>query len=198
MIKQFFGFLKEVLDKIDRQQINKLINELYALRERKGRLFILGVGGSAANASHAVSDFRKLCGIEAYCPTDNVAELTAIINDDGWEQSFIDWLRESNFNNNDALLILSVGGGDKDKKISMNIIFAMSLAEKLKAKILGIVGRDGGETKKRADICVLIPNLYPLLITPIVESMQSIILHTIVFHPTLQINKGKWESIDQK
>ncbi len=198
MIKQFFGFLKEVLDKIDRQQINKLINELYALRERKGRLFILGVGGSAANASHAVSDFRKLCGIEAYCPTDNVAELTARINDDGWEQSFIDWLRESNFNNNDALLILSVGGGDKDKKISMNIIFAMSLAEKLKAKILGIVGRDGGETKKRADICVLIPNLYPLLITPIVESMQSIILHTIVFHPTLQINKGKWESIDQK
>ena len=198
MIKQFFGFLKEVLDKIDRQQINKLINELYALRERKGRLFILGVGGSAANASHAVSDFRKLCGIEAYCPTDNVAELTARINDDWWEQSFIDWLRESNFNNNDALLILSVGGGDKDKKISMNIIFAMSLAEKLKAKILGIVGRDGGETKKRADICVLIPNLYPLLITPIVESMQSIILHTIVFHPTLQINKGKWESIDQK
>ena len=198
MIKQFFGFLKEVLDKIDRQQINKLINELYALRERKGRLFILGVGGSAANASHAVSDFRKLCGIEAYCPTDNVAELTARINDDGWEQSFIDWLREINFNNNDALLILSVGGGDKDKKISMNIIFAMSLAEKLKAKILGIVGRDGGETKKRADICVLIPNLYPLLITPIVESMQSIILHTIVFHPTLQINKGKWESIDQK
>ena len=198
MIRQYFNFLKKVLDKIDRQQINDLINELYALRERGGRLFILGVGGSAANASHAVNDFRKLCDIEAYCPTDNVAELTARIHDDGWENALWGCLSGSHLTNKDALLILSVGGGDSKKNISLNLIKVMKLIKKNGIKIFGIVGRDGGYTKKVADVCVLIPNLYPLLITPIVESMQSVILHTIVFHPTLQINKGKWESIDQK
>ena len=198
MIKQYFEKLKEVLDKIDRQQINDLIHELYALRERGGRLFILGVGGSAANASHAVNDFRKLCRIEAYCPTDNVAELTSLINDSGWEDSYIGWLDRSNLTKNDMILILSVGGGNKKERVSLNIVKALDYAKKIKIKTAGIVGRDGGYTKRFADVCVLIPNLYPLLVTPIAESMQLIILHTIFFHPTLNVNPGKWESIDQK
>ena len=198
MIKQYFGFLKEVIDKIDRQQINDLIHELYALRKRGGRLFILGVGGSAANASHAVNDFRKLCEIEAYCPTDNVAELTSLINDSSWDDSYVGWLDRSNPTKNDMILILSIGGGNKKEKVSLNIVKALDYAKKIKIKTAGIVGRDGGYTKKVADVCVLVPNLYPLLVTPIVDSMQNMILHTIFFHPTLNVNPGKWESIDQK
>lgn len=198
MIKQYFEQLKQAIDGLDRQEINALINELYVLREKRGRLFVLGVGGSAANASHAVSDFRKLCEIEAYAPTDNVAELTARINDERFKYVFSEWLKISKFNEKDAILVLSVGGGDADRQISENLIYAILLARDVGAKIFGIVGRDGGYTKRVADVCVLIPTINPLLITPIVESLQAMILHTIAFHPTLQVNQSKWEQISLK
>lgn len=195
MIKQYWEQLIEVIQKTDRKEVNNLIDELYKLRERSGRLFIIGVGGSAANASHAVNDFRKLCNIEAYTPTDNVAELTARTNDEGWKYVFSEWLKESRLCSKDAILVFSVGGGNDEKKISENIVYALSLAKLVKAKVFGIVGRDGGYTKEVADVCVLIPTVNPLLVTPMVESMQAVIWHTIVFHPTLQVNEGKWESI---
>ena len=195
MIKQYWEQIIEVIQKTSRKEVNTLIDELVKLRDRGGRLFIIGVGGGAGNASHAVNDFRKLCEIEAYAPMDNVSELTARINDEGWDNSFWGCLAASKINSKDAILVFSVGGGNEKKNISINIVEALKNAKKLGVKIFGIVGRDGGYTKKVADVCVLIPTINPLLVTPIVESMQAIIWHTIVFHPTLHINQGKWESI---
>ena len=195
MIQQYWKQLIEVIQKISRKEVNALIDELFRLRDRNGRLFVIGVGGGAGNASHAVNDFRKFCDIEAYAPMDNVSELTARINDDGWNNAFWGCLAASKINSRDAVLVFSVGGGNYEKKISTNIIEAIKNAKKIGAKVFGIVGRDGGYTKKIADVCVLIPTVNPLLVTPIVESMQAIIWHTIVFHPTLQVNQGKWESI---
>lgn len=198
MMKKYFKYLEEIIKKIDRKPIGELLNELERLQRKKGRLFILGVGGSAANASHAVNDFRKLTGIEAYAPTDNVAELTARTNDEGWDRVFMDWLSVSRLSENDMVLVLSVGGGNEEKNVSVNLVKAIKYAKNIGAKVAGIVGRDGGYTKKAADICVLIPTVNPYLVTPFVESFQSVLWHLLVFHPYLSINQGKWEGIELK
>ena len=197
-MKKYFKYLEEIIKKIDRKPIGELLNELERLQRKKGRLFILGVGGSAANASHAVNDFRKLTGIEAYAPTDNVAELTARTNDEGWDRVFMDWLSVSRLSENDMVLVLSVGGGNEEKNVSVNLVKAIKYAKNIGAKVAGIVGRDGGYTKKAADICVLIPTVNPYLVTPFVESFQSVLWHLLVFHPYLSINQGKWEGIELK
>lgn len=194
-ITNYLNEVKEICDKLDKNEIQKFVN---IIKDLKGRLFIIGVGGSAANASHAANDFRKLCNIEAYAPTDNVAELTARTNDEGWKYVFSEWLKESRLCSKDAILVFSVGGGNAEKQISENIIYALRLAKLVKAKIFGIVGRDGGYTKKVANVCVVIPTVNEYLITPFVESFQAIIWHMLVFHPSLNINAGKWESIALK
>lgn len=198
LLKPYFEQVKKAIDGIDRTDINNLINQLFELRGKNGRLFILGVGGSAANASHAVNDFRKICRIEAYAPTDNVAELTARTNDDGWESVFVNWLKVSHLNSNDAIMVFSVGGGSEDKKVSVNLVEALKYAKETGSYVYGIVSRDGGYTKKVADICILIPEVNPLLVTPIAESLQAVIWHAIAFHPTLKEQDGKWESVQQK
>ena len=198
MMKQYFEMISKTADELYKTQKEELHNLEYGLehlQRTNGRLFILGVGGSAANASHAVNDFRKLCEIEAYAPTDNVAELTAWTNDKGWEHVFSEWLKGSNLTNKDAILIFSVGGGNEEKHISENLIYAIQYAKKVNAKVWGIVGRDGGYTKKEADVCVVIPTINEYLVTPFVESFQAVIWHLLVFHPSLNINKGKWESV---
>jgi len=179
---------------IDRESIENIIKIIIKVRENKGRLFFLGVGGSAGSASHAVNDFRKIAGIEAYTPTDNVSELTARTNDDGWSSVFSNWLKTSNLNKNDAVFILSVGGGNAEKNISANLVEAMKYALEVDAKILGIVGRDGGYTAKVANACVVVPTVNPQAITPHTESFHGIIWHLIVSHPTIAVNEAKWES----
>lgn len=195
MMKLFLKDLEKIIKIIDRKPIGRLLNALESLQRHEGRLFILGIGGSAANASHAVNDFRKLTGIEAYAPTDNVAELTARTNDDGFETIFVEWLKTSKLRKNDMVLVFSVGGGNKEKNISVNLIHALDYAKKKGATTAGIVGRDGGYTKKVADICVMIPTVNKYLVTPFVESLQTIIWHFFVFHPNLSITEGKWESV---
>ncbi len=171
------------------------VRELVGVRTRGGRLFILGVGGSAANASHAVNDFRKIAGLEAYAPTDNVSELTARTNDEGWATVFSEWLRGSRLNAKDALLILSVGGGNLEKNVSPNLVAAMQLAKQVGARIIGIVGKDGGYTAKVADACVIVPTVNPNNITPHSEAFQAVIWHLFVSHPDLKMNQTKWESV---
>ena len=195
-INQYFTEAKDIIEKIDKEQILKIISIINKIRTDKGRLFILGVGGGAGHASHAVNDFRKICGLEAYTPTDNVSELTARINDDGWETAYANWLRVSNLNNNDALLVFSVGGGNLEKNISVNILKSLELAKNLGAKICGIVGRDGGYTAQVADACVVIPPINPDTITPHTEAFQAVIWHLLVSHPDLQKYEMKWESVD--
>jgi len=200
MIKQYIEQLKETADRLYTEQKDELHNLVFALgklQRDRGRLFILGVGGSAANASHAVNDFRKLTGIESYT-SDNLAEITARTNDEGWESVFEGWLRVNNLTSRDAVFVFSVGGGNEEKKVSINIVNALKYAKSKSCKVWGIVGRDGGYTKKVADICVVIPTVNEYLVTPFVESFQAILLHMLVFHPDLQINLGKWESISQK
>ena len=188
----YFHQISLVSDKIDKNQIEKLAKILTKIRNQKGRIFFLGVGGSAANCSHAVNDFRKICEIECYAPTDNVSELTARINDDGWESSLANWLKVSNLKSSDAIFIMSVGGGNKKKNVSINLINAIKFAKKKGAKILGIVGRDGGYTKKVGDNVILIPTIDKKLITPYCESFHSLVWHCLVSHPLLQIKKMKW------
>ena len=183
-----------IANSINRDDVENMANELVKLRKRNGRLFILGVGGSAGNASHAVNDFRKLAGIEAYAPTDNVSELTAITNDDGWEKVFSNWLLESNLMMDDAILILSVGGGSLEKGISVNLINAIIFAKERGSKVLGIVGKEG-YTYENGDAVIKIPTFSINRITPHTESFQSIILHLLVSHPSLQLHYAKWESI---
>ncbi len=184
-----------IAQKIDRKAIEAAARLVADVRAAHGRLFIVGVGGSAANASHAVNDFRKIAHVEAYSPTDNAAELTARINDDGWDSAFARWLERSNFNARDALLVFSVGGGNAEKKVSMNIVEAVAYAKKIGGKVLGVVSRDGGETAKVADVCVLVPVVNTDTITPHAESWQAIVWHGIVFHPLIQRTEGKWESL---
>lgn len=184
----------EILQKLNFAQVEKLAGALAQVRMRGGRLFILGVGGSAGHASHAVNDFRKICGFEAYCPTDNVSELTARINDDGWETSLSGWLKVSRFSSKDGLLILSVGGGSKERGISVNLVSAIDLALEVGAMVTGIVGRDGGYTEKKAHACVVIPPLFQDRITPHTEGLAAVVWHLLVSHPTLQISQTKWES----
>jgi D-sedoheptulose 7-phosphate isomerase len=194
-INSYFSEMEEIIEKIDRESIHKMIEILEEVKSNKGRLFILGVGGGAGHASHAVNDFRKLAGIETYTPVDNVSELTARINDEGWESIFAQWLEVSSLNVKDAVMVFSVGGGNQEKNISMNIVEALNFSKKAGAKIIGIVGRDGGHTKKMADVCVVVPVINPETVTPHTESFQAAIWHLIVSHPKFKINKGKWESV---
>jgi len=184
----------EVTARINPADCEKCVAELRALRDRGGRLFILGVGGSAANASHAVNDFRKIAAIEAYAPTDNVAELTARINDEGWASVFVEWLRGSRLNAKDCVFVLSVGGGNLEKNVSPNLVSALQLAKQVGARIIGIVGRDGGHTAKVADACVIVPTVNPETVTPHSEAFQAVIWHLFVSHPDLKANQTKWES----
>ncbi|MGA3323262.1 MAG: SIS domain-containing protein [Terriglobia bacterium] len=183
-----------ILKQLDKQAIEKMVGRLVDLRERLGRLFILGVGGGAGHASHAVNDFRKITGIEAYAPTDNVSELTARINDDGWETSFANWLRGSRLKAQDMVFVFSVGGGDLQRNISANIVRALQYAKEVGATICAIVGRDGGYAAQVADACVLIPVVNPETVTPHTESFQALVWHLLVSHPRLRASQMKWES----
>jgi D-sedoheptulose 7-phosphate isomerase len=187
--------VRKVVDLLNTAAIQKTVESLIDLRARGGRVFFLGVGGGTANATHTVNDFRKICGIEAYTPTDNVSELTARTNDSGWESIFIEWLKGSKLSSKDAVFVLSVGGGNLEKNISVNLVLALDYAKEVRAKIFGIVGRDGGYTAKMADACVIIPTVNPETITPHTESFQSLILHLIVSHPDLKVSEMKWESV---
>ncbi|MEO7412977.1 MAG: SIS domain-containing protein [Opitutaceae bacterium] len=185
----------EIVAKLDAQACEQCVKELVALRSRGGRLFILGVGGSAANASHAVNDFRKIGGFEAYAPTDNVSELTARTNDEGWASVFVEWLRGSRLHAKDTLLILSVGGGNVEKNVSPNLVAAVQLAKQIGARVIGIVGKDGGYTATVADACVIIPTVNPNNITPHSEAFQAVVWHLWVSHPDVKVNQTKWESV---
>jgi D-sedoheptulose 7-phosphate isomerase len=193
--KEFLAESVAVIDVIDPDRIEDVARGLAALRERGGRLFIIGVGGSAGHASHAVNDFRKICDIEAYTPTDNVSELTARVNDEGWDTTFAEWLRGSRLSAKDALLIFSVGGGDEAKGVSANIVAALRLAVELGTPIFGIVGRDGGTTAKLATAAVIIPPLYPDHITPHTEGLCAVVWHLLVTHPALAKIATRWESL---
>ena len=185
----------EILGRLDVAAIQKLVDLLVDLRARQGRLFVLGVGGSAGNASHAVNDFRKIVGIEAYAPTDNVSELTARVNDDGWESVFARWLEVSRLSERDMVLVLSVGGGDLERNVSPNLVRALQYAKQRRATVCGVVGRDGGYTAKVADACVIVPTVNPATVTPHTESFQPMIWHLLVSHPSLQAAPMKWESV---
>ena len=184
----------EILKRLDTAAIEKMAALIADLRARQGRLFFLGVGGSAANCSHAVNDFRKLCGIEAYAPVDNVSELTARTNDEGWATIFVEWLRISRLSAKDMLFIFSVGGGNLEKNISPNLVLALQYAGEVGAKVVGVVGRDGGYTARVADACVVIPTVNPESITPHAEALQGVIWHLLVSHPRLKAAATKWES----
>jgi D-sedoheptulose 7-phosphate isomerase len=186
---------RTILDAIDTVEVERVAASLAAVRDRGGRLFVLGVGGSAGHASHAVNDFRKLCQFEAYAPTDNVSELTARVNDDGWDSSFSAWLRGSRLSHDDAVLVFSVGGGSRDSNVSVNLVNAIELAREVGAAVFGVVGRDGGFTRQRADASVLIPPLFPKRITPHTEGLCSVIWHLLVSHPALQRETTKWETV---
>jgi len=188
----YFAQVGEIARKIDLSAITRMADELAALRERGGRLFILGVGGSAGNAAHAVNDFRKLCDIESYAPTDNVSELTARTNDEGWSTVFAAWLQTSRANANDAVLVFSVGGGDRERNVSTNLVEALDEAKRRGAKIFGIVGRDGGYTARAADVCVLVPVVDSDLVTPHSEAFQAVVWHCLVSHPKLKARPTKW------
>lgn len=191
-VKTYFQEVVKVAESIDVESVERLAQELAALRERGGRLFLLGVGGSAGNCSHAVNDFRKLCGIEAYAPTDNVSELTARTNDEGWETVFAGWLRTSKANGNDAVLVFSVGGGDLEKNVSANIVMALKEAKLRQMKIFGIVGRNGGYTKQVGDCVVVVPTVDASRVTPHSEAFQAVVWHCLVCHPALQQLATKW------
>jgi len=190
----YLNKISEVIKYINYEDIETAVKILSKTRDNSGRLFIIGVGGSAATASHAVNDFRKICNIESYSPVDNISELTALTNDVGWEFVFETWLTESNINKNDTLLVFSVGGGNREKKISQNIIEAINLAISRGSNTIGIVGRDGGHVARFADCTILIPTIDKDFITPITESMHLVVLHLIVSHPLLKVNQTTWES----
>jgi len=192
--KQFLAEVQQVTAQLNEAAIEKSAEELAAIRERGGRLFILGVGGSAGNAGHAVNDFRKICGFEAYAPTDNVSELTARTNDEGWPTIFAEWLKGSRINSKDGLLIFSVGGGNLEKNVSPNLVNAIQLAKQVGASIIGVVGRDGGYTAKEATACVIVPTVNPTHVTPHSEAFQAVVWHLLVSHPKLKVMQTKWES----
>lgn len=190
--KIYFHEVQRVAQEIDTATIEKLAGELKALRDRGGRLFFLGVGGSAGNCGHAVNDFRKLCGIEAYAPTDNVSELTARTNDEGWETVFAAWLRTSRAGSKDAVFVFSVGGGNLEKNVSANIVAALKEAKERGAKVFGVVGRDGGYTKRVGDCVVVVPTVDASRVTPHTEAFQAVVWHCLVSHPALQQIPTKW------
>jgi D-sedoheptulose 7-phosphate isomerase len=194
-VRDYLNEVKAITDALDTDQIARAAHILGEVRERGGRLFILGVGGSAANASHAVNDFRKIVGIEAYAPTDNVSELTARTNDEGWTTVFQAWLAGSRLRKQDAVLVLSVGGGNLEKNVSPNLVSALEYARTIGAAIIGIVGRDGGFTAKVADACVIIPTVNATNVTPHAEAFQGVVWHLLVSHPELKQVETKWESV---
>jgi D-sedoheptulose 7-phosphate isomerase len=193
--EQHLREVAEVVSKLDADLCEKAVKLLAAVRARGGRLFILGVGGSAANASHAVNDFRKIAGIECYAPTDNVSELTARTNDEGWSSVFAEWLKGSRLSEKDAVLVLSVGGGNAEKNVSANLVAALQLAKERGSAVLGIVGRDGGYTREVADVAVVIPTVNAANITPHTEAFQAVVWHMWVSHPSLKMAETKWESM---
>ena len=191
-IAKYFSQVAQIARELDHGKIAALTGALAGLRERGGRLFLLGIGGSAANCAHAVNDFRKLCGIEAYAPTDNVSELTARANDEGWATIFAEWLKVSRANDKDAILVFSVGGGNLERNVSPNIVSALKEAKQRGLTILGIVGRDGGYTAQVGDHVVIVPSIDETLVTPHTEAFQAVIWHCLVSHPALQLNRTKW------
>ncbi len=195
------GFLREtveVIQAIDPATVDALASGLAQVRERGGRLFVLGVGGSAGHASHAVCDFRKLCGLEAYAPTDNASELTARVNDEGWDTTFAEWLKVSRLSERDALLVFSVGGGDLGRNVSPNLVHALKLAQDVRASVFGIVGRDGGYTRQVAQVCVVVPPRFSKHVTPHTEGLAAVLWHLLVSHPALVKNATKWESLSPR
>jgi D-sedoheptulose 7-phosphate isomerase len=192
---QYFDEARQIAERIDCEMIERIAEGLADLRARGGRLFLLGVGGSAGNCSHAVNDFRKLCGIEAYTPVDNVSELTARINDEGWDTVFAAWLATSRANSNDAVLVFSVGGGDAEKNISTNIVRGLDEAKRRGLKIFGVIGRESGYTRKVGDAVIVIPTVNPKHVTPHSEAFQAVVWHCLVSHPKLQIHGTKWEGM---
>lgn len=190
--ERYLGEVVQVVEGLDRAEIDRLVTLFVRVRTEGGRLFILGVGGSAGNAGHAVNDFRKLAGIETYAPTDNVSELTARINDDGWDTSFARWLEGSRLQSKDLVLVFSVGGGHREMKVSVNLVRALEYAREVGAQIGGIVGRDGGFTAQVADACVIVPTVSDHTITPLAESFQAVIWHLLVSHPDIQVADTKW------
>ena len=196
-ITNYLAEAKAIIDTIDVSIIEKIVAEIAEIRSNNGRLFFIGVGGGAGHASHAVNDFRKIAGIESYTPTDNVSELTARINDDGWESAFVNWLQGSHLNSRDGIFVFSVGGGNAEKNISVNIVSSLKYAKEVGAKVFGVVGRDGGYTAKVADACVIIPPLNNETVTPQTEAFQAVIWHLVVSHPKMQKFEMKWESVDK-
>ena len=194
-IKNYLNEAEKICHAIDVEDIQKIINIILGVRKNKGRIFFLGIGGGASNAAHAVNDFRKIAGIEAYAPTDNVSELTARVNDEGWNTVFVNWLKGSRITEKDAIFIFSVGGGNKDKKISLNIVEALKYSKKKGAKIIGVVGRDGGYTARVADACVVIPVIAANTVTAHTEAFQAVIWHLIVSAPDVKLCEMKWESV---
>ena len=195
---EYLADAARILAQLDAGAIERMVGLLAELRERGGRLFFLGVGGSAANAAHAVNDFRKIAQIESYAPTDNVSELTARTNDEGWESVFVQWLRGSHLNRRDMVFVLSVGGGDLEKNISPNLVRALEYARAVGATVCGIVGRNGGYTAQVADACVLVPTVNPATVTPHAEAFQAVVWHLMVSHPALRAVETKWESATRK
>ena len=194
-IANHFTEAHKVLSQIDTQQIELMVDILAQTHQQGGRLFFLGVGGSAANASHAVNDFRKICGMEAYAPTDNVSELTARTNDDGWESVFVEWLKGSRLSAQDCVFVFSVGGGNREKNVSANLVHALVYAKEQNTKIVGVVGRDGGYTAQVADGCCVIPVINPVNTTPHTEAFHAVVWHALVSHPQLKASETKWESV---
>jgi D-sedoheptulose 7-phosphate isomerase len=195
---EFLEEAKKIIDCIDPKTVDKMVDIIDGIRSGGGRLFFVGVGGGAGHCGHAVNDFRKIAGIESYAPTDNVSELTARTNDDGWDTTFSKWLEVSRLNSKDGVFVFSVGGGDLERNISANIVNSLKLAKKVGAKIVGVVGRDGGYTAKVADACVVIPPLNKDTVTPQVEGFQAVVWHMVVSHPKIVKNAMKWESVDDK
>ena len=193
-VQQYIEETQKVVAGLNVAALEQCVEELARVREQGGRLFILGVGGSAANASHAVNDFRKICGFEAYAPTDNVSELTARTNDEGWSTVLSEWLKGSRLGAKDGLLIFSVGGGNMEKNVSPNLVSAIQLARQVGATVVGVVGRDGGYTAKEASACVIVPTVNPEHVTPHSEAFQAVVWHLFVSHPKLKVNRTKWES----
>ena len=192
---QYFEEAIQIFRLIDQKSIERMLDLLFEVRRQKGRIFFLGVGGGAGHASHAVNDFRKIAGIECYAPTDNVSELTARINDDGWDTAYRNWLEGSHLRQQDAVCIFSVGGGDAERNISSNLVSALQYAQQVGAKICGVVGRDGGFTARVSDVCVVVPTVNPETVTPHTESFQAVIWHLLVSHPRLKASEMKWESV---
>jgi D-sedoheptulose 7-phosphate isomerase len=193
--KKFLDESLEIIRKLDAASVEATAEGLASVRNGGGRLFILGVGGSAGHASHAVNDFRKICGFEAYAPTDNASELTARINDEGWDTCFSEWLKGSRLRKGDGLLVFSVGGGNREKNVSVNLVKSLELAKEVGAKVYGVVGRDGGYTKQVADACVVIPTVSAERTTPHTEGMAAVVWHLLVSHPALAKSVTKWESV---